>query len=118
MHQAKILIEEIGRKKVLCGLCSVLGVTSTPEGLLRFAGTYIVSVFNLLPRLERFTSSEVVGKQEAGAATFVLPVVMVLTMLGTNPGLCMREARVLPGSCGRHLLSSALCTISWDKGCS
>lgn len=72
MHQAKILIEEIGREKVLCGLCSVLGVTSTPEGLLRFAGTYIVSVFNLLPRLERFTSSEVVGKQEAGAATFVV----------------------------------------------
>lgn len=72
MHQAKILIEEIGREKVLCGLCSVLGVTSTPEGLLRFAGTYIVSVFNLLPRLKRFTSSEVVGKQEAGAATFVV----------------------------------------------
>lgn len=55
MHQAKILIEEIGQEKVLCGLCFVLGVTSTPEGLLRFAGTYIVTVFNLLPRLERLT---------------------------------------------------------------
>lgn len=72
MHQAKILIEEIGREKVLCGLCFVLGVTSTPEGLQRFAGTHIVTVFNMLPRLERFTSSEVVGKQEAGAATFVV----------------------------------------------
>lgn len=64
MHRTKTLIEKAEWEQALCGFCFVIEGDLYHRGPARSADTYIVTVFDLPPKLKRFLSSEAAGEQE------------------------------------------------------